>query len=203
MGRHSRHSGACNHRKMSHGARIHSHSRQDLVTFVNRNAFRLDYRANIRANQLYRALLIGKVSPSVILLELGNVFDQFFFRGLLARRCHITFSHTSSLVSDCLGLTTQTKSGTAEVVLYIRDLIEDPLVRLRGYISTLLHELTHAFIFIYQCKHCLREDMALGDHRDPGHGWPFQAIVKAIERACNAGNFGAPPLDVFTGNNYG
>ncbi|KAF8859176.1 hypothetical protein BDZ45DRAFT_742629 [Acephala macrosclerotiorum] len=188
---------------MSFGARIHSHSRQDLVAFVNQNAVRLDYRTHIRANQLYRALLIGHISPSVILFELGNIFDEFFFGGLLAGRCHIAFSPMPSSASSYYGYTTQNRPGTAEVVLFIRDLIEDPLTRLRGYISTLLHELAHAFLYIYQCRHCFAEDVAPGKHRNPGHGWSFQAIVRAIERACNAGNVGAPPLDVVTGNTYG
>ncbi|KUJ07872.1 uncharacterized protein LY89DRAFT_677640 [Mollisia scopiformis] len=76
--------------------------------------------------------------------------------------------------------------GFAEIVLYTRDSRVNGESRkggLQGYMATLLHEMAHAYIIIYQCPPCLNKDIE-SDPVNPGHGWPWSEIVEYIEKAC-------------------
>ncbi|KAE8442421.1 hypothetical protein EG329_003379 [Mollisiaceae sp. DMI_Dod_QoI] len=188
--------GNCNHLPISSGFRVGCHSGQDLVNFVKANSQRRNYMLSQRGTQLCNALALGKRPTEVILGQLGKNFDDLFFGGQLLGHCLLHFTPVPSSRSGFNARTTETSPGSAEILIYTRDDKDEVLAQtLRGYISTLLREMAHAFLVVYQCRFCFHAD-ATGDPQAPGHGQPFDEIIRVVEIACRDPRYIDLPLDL-------
>lgn len=181
-------SGACYHLSMSDGARTSSHSRQDLANFVKVNAQRLDPSLIARFTELTDAMVLGAKPVDYFLGLLEPVLDDLFFGGRIRGRCFMIFSPMSSTQTHYLAITRPLPTpGKTCIVMCTRDSGvrgEDRIAALRGYVATLLHEMVHAYLLVYECASCLAKDLDEGA-RDPGHGSPWTEIVEIITKATS------------------
>ncbi|KAL5116708.1 hypothetical protein ACEQ8H_005457 [Pleosporales sp. CAS-2024a] len=126
-------------------------------------------------------------SPQMLhLIKLLN--KVFFFDALPRHRDSISdgFSWLPETNTACFGIGTYNALIGTQVLLHPKlyrhhgDL-NDPDVRWRNRLGTLLHELSHAFLKAYTCRSCPSHDLSIGAR---GHGRAWQLLAAKLEQVA-------------------
>lgn len=147
---------------------------QSLLQAWNPNLTGIDMRQTMSSNQQ---------------LHLISVLNQIFFFGALPpHRPSIStgFSWLPDSNKSCFGICTFNPIIGTQVLLHPtlyrhNGTPEDPDVRWRNRLGTLLHELCHAFLKAYTCRSCPMHEQCIGPR---GHGRAWQLLAAKMEEVA-------------------
>jgi hypothetical protein len=108
------------------------------------------------------------------------IFDRLFFLGTL--QGHVSISPSGQFSNTCYGYTDDISQDQAQIVVHT--LFEDGETRVLKHIATILHEMIHAFLFVYMHPQYLESPNFHGDGYT-GHGESWQDIAYALDKATS------------------
>jgi hypothetical protein len=147
---------------------------QNLLQAWNPNLTGLDMRQTISSTQqLHLIALLNQV---------------FFFNAIPPHRASISagFSWLPETQTSCFGIGTFNPLIGTQILLHPtlyrnNGDLEDPDVRWRNRLGTMLHELCHAFLKAYTCRSCPMHDRCIGPR---GHGRAWQLLAAKMEEVA-------------------
>jgi hypothetical protein len=148
---------------------------------LNYSSSRLQYRAIQRWNEERLFKIWSSVKPELELLQkCFAVFDDLFFFGSLFQICVISLiSDTSGDMGSCRDDGFVKVTGIECSIKVFRSKEESHEVQWAEILSSLLHGMCHAYLFLYACgKDGCKDD--IGDE----HGEVWQKFAKTVERAA-------------------
>jgi hypothetical protein len=200
----------CSHLDVSELAKLR-HSPPDLVKKAEDETRRREKNlsqnqqsalAEYKQQQIYKRLSSNKFRDEDVIRVYFDFFDELFYCGSLKKYCKVKLSSLSikklaDLKWRAFFWGSPPKAHLVRVVIRIfrRDVITDNMTRRIFYLGSLLHEMTHAFLELYSCWHsscrlCLQ-------HLGPtGHGFAWQDIAYAVEKAANDPKFLNLPVEL-------
>jgi hypothetical protein len=157
--------------------------------------------AEYKRQQIYKRLSSDKFRDEDVIRVYFDFFDELFYCSSL-KKCKVKlWSPSTGKLADLKWRAfiwpSPPKAHLVSFVIRIfrRDEITDNMTRRIFYLGRLLHEMTHAFLRLYSCwyppcRTCLQ-------HLGPtGHGFAWQDISYAVEKAANDPNFLNLPVEL-------
>ena len=152
---------------------------------------------NYRHKPIFNPRNPGNYSEIDILSQYFYLFDALFFGGELSLACTLKLHHNRGnfrerLLGVCDSHTVQVgRNGKIEVkcdiVVWLRHDIPDASARRLDQLSTMAHEMVHAYLDVYGCMRCIRLDRLDLTGKD-GHGFAWQDALYAVKSTANDKN---------------
>jgi hypothetical protein len=151
--------------------------------------------AKYKRQQIWERLSSNKFRDEEVMKVYFDFFDELFYCSSLKKYCKVKLSSPSTenhanFKWRALIWSWPPKAHLLSAVIRIfrRAEITENMTRRIFYLGRLLHEITHTFLELYSCwytpcRECLQ-------HLGPaGHGFAWQDIAYALEKAANDSNF--------------